>query len=163
MPGKLTKIPIREYLQNGENPPVYRLRVYPNFSPIDINIRFLIEEGWNPSDRLRFFTEVNFEGWDQPLALLITKIFQPSLIIRRYDREEDSFIHIHISQEGEIEILSNDRSFAQRYLWGLFLECPPSFHSAEELEIHEEWVRDQETYAMFLGTLHGALGWASTY
>ena len=42
---------------------------------------------------------------------------------------------------------------------GLFLECPPSFHSVDELEVVEEWVNDSQTCAMFLGLLQGALGW----
>lgn len=156
---KLTRIPISEYLTNGENPPVYRLRVHPNFSPIDINLQFIIEEGWSHGDRLRFHSEMGIKvARDHPLATLI-KNLKPHLLIRRYDREEDSFLTVHIGQDGEVEILSNDRDFAQRYLNGLFLECPPSFHSAEELEVAEDWLDDPQIYAMFLGLLHGALGW----
>lgn len=84
---------------------------------------------------------------------------KPHLLIRRYDREEDAFLVVFITQDGEIEIDSNNRNFAHRYLNGLFLECPPSFHSADELEIVDEWVEDQQICAMFLGLLHGALGW----
>jgi len=54
---------------------------------------------------------------------------------------------------------SNDREFARKYLQGLFLNCPPSYHSVEELDFIEEgWIVDKELYAMFLGLLHGALG-----
>lgn len=156
---KLARIPISEYLTDGRNPPVYRSNVHPNFSPVDINLQFIIGEGWSHADRLRFHTEMEIKvAKDHPLATLI-KNLKPHLLIRRYDREEDSFLTVLIGQDGEIEILSNDRDFAQRYLNGLFLECPPSFHSAEELEVAEEWVDDPQVYAMFLGLLHGALGW----
>lgn len=155
----LTKIPTEDYLVDGKRPPVYRMKVHPNFSPVDINIQFIIEDGWSHADRLRFHPETRIMvPKDHPLTAILTNL-QPHLLIRRYDREEDSFLTVHISQEGEIELLSNDRDFAQRYLNGLFLECRPSFHSAEELEIIDEWVDDQQVCAMFLGLLHGALGW----
>lgn len=171
-PRKLSKIPIGEYLGNGETiseqlenvnvVPVYRLMVYPDFSPIDVNIQFILEEGWGDADRLRFWTDMGADvNWDQPLALVLSPIFKPSLIIRRYVQREDVLLHVHISQEGEIEILCNDRDFARRYLRGLFLGCPPSFHTEEELWIHEEWSKDPQVYAMFLGMLHSARGWAS--
>jgi len=135
------------------------MKVRPDFSPVDINIQFIIEEGWSHADRLRFHPETKIEAdKDHPLTAILTHL-KPHLLIRRYDREEDSFLTVFISQEGEIEILSNDCNFAQRYLNGLFLECPPSFHSAEELEIVDEWIDDQQVCAMFLGLLHGALGW----
>lgn len=161
---KLTKITTRDYSSiDGKCPPVYRMKVRPNFSPIDINIQFIIEEGWSHADRLRFHPETKIKAAkDHPLAAILTNL-KPHLLIRRYDREEDSFLTAHISQEGKIEILSNDRNFAQRYLNGLFLECPPPFHSAEEIEILDEWVDDQEVCAMFLGLLHGALGWDPSY
>ena len=156
---KLTKIPTRDYSIDGKCPPVHRMKVRPDFSPVDINIQFIIEEGWSHADRLRFHPETKIEaGKDHPLTAILTDL-KPHLLIRRYDREEDSFLTVFISQEGEIEILSNDRNFAQRYLNGLFLECPPSFHSAEELEIVDEWIDDQQVCAMFIGLLHSALGW----
>ena len=160
MPSKKpTKIPICDYLTNGKHPPVYRLEVHPSFSPIDINIHFIIEEGWSHADRLRFHPETKLEvAKDNPLADVLVNL-KPHLLIRRYDRKEDSFMAMRINLNGEIEILSNDHNFAQKYLRGLFLECPPSFHSFEELEITERWVDDQETCAMFLGLLQGALGW----
>jgi HEPN domain-containing protein len=135
------------------------MKVRPDFSPLDINIQFIIEEGWSHADRLRFHPETKIEtDKDRPLTAILTNL-KPYMLFRRYDREEDSFLTVFISQEGEIEILSNDRNFAQRYLNGLFLECPPSFHSAEELEIVDEWIDDQQVCAMFIGLLHGALGW----
>lgn len=133
--------------------------MHPNFTPIDINIQFIIEEGWSQADRLRFHSDTKVKAAKgHPLTAVLANL-KPNLLIRRYDREEDSFLTASIGQNGEIEILSNDSNFAQRYLHGLFLECPPSFHSADELEINDEWVEDQQICAMFLGLLHGALGW----
>jgi len=160
---KPTKIPICDYLTNEKYPLVYRLEVHPSFSPIDINIHFIIEEGWSHADRLRFQSKMGLKvAKDNPLAAVLANL-KPHLLIRRYNREEDSFITIRINLNGKIEILSNDYNFAQKYLHGLFLECPPSFHSVEELEITEKWVNDQKTCAMFRGLLQGALGWDSSH
>ena len=71
-------------------------------------------------------------------------------------------MHINIRLEGEIEIFSNDSKFAKRYLWGLFLDCPSSFHTAKDIEIQEDWVENQQVYGLFLGMLHGALGGSSS-
>ena len=156
---KMAKYPTGDYCIEGKNPPVYRLCVRPTFSPIDINLQFIIEEGWSHADRLRFHTETQVEiAEGHPLAALLANV-KPHVLIRRYDQEEDSFMTASIGLDGKIEILSNDSDFAQRYLHGLFLECPPSFHSVEELEIIEEWVKDSQICAMFLGLLHGAFGW----
>ncbi len=76
-----------------------------------------------------------------------------------HDREEDSFITVHINLDGEIVVLSNNRDYAKRYVNRLFLECPPAFHSTDELKILEEWTDDPRICAMFLGMLSGALGW----
>lgn len=138
---------------------VFRLKAIPNFIPIDINLQFIIEEGWNIADRLRFHTRMKLEkNENHPMTDLFTSL-KPHLLIRRYDREEDSFLSIQIALDGEIDILSNDQDFAYKYLYGLFLECPPSFHSEKELQISEKWVDDPQICAMFLGLLHGALGW----
>lgn len=102
---KQTKTPTRDYSMDAKCPPVYRMKVRPNFSPVDINIQFIIEEGWSHADRLRFHTETKIKtDEDHPLAAILTNL-EPHLLIRRYDREEDSFLTVRISQEGEIEIL----------------------------------------------------------
>lgn len=155
----LTKIPTQDYSIDGKCPPVYRMKVHPNFTPIDINIQFIIEEGWSHADRLRFHSASKVKDAKGNLLTAVLANLKPHLLIRRYDREEDSFLTASISQDGDFEILSNDINFARRYLHGLFLECPPSFHSADELEIVDEWVKDPQICAMFLGLLHGALGW----
>jgi hypothetical protein len=155
-----TKISIQEYLTNEKPPPIYRLKVHSGFSPIDINLQFIIKEGWSHADRLRFHLETNIEAKkDNPLTALLENL-KPHLLIRRYDKEEDFFITIFVSLDGVIDILSTDQEIAQKYLNGLFLDCPPSFHSAEELEVKEDgWSDDRRLLAMFLGLLHGALGW----
>jgi len=159
----MTRHPIEEYRARGKSPPVYRLRARTTFSPIDVNLQFILQEGWTQADRLRFHVETSANAPDHhPLAQLLADM-KPHLLIRRYDREEDSFVAARIDLGGDIEILSNDRDFAQRYLHGLFLQCPPSFHSVEELEIAEEWTNDPETCSMFLGLVEGALGWDPTH
>jgi len=52
-----TRIPIKECLTNKKPLPVYKVKVSPTFCPIDINIQFILEEGWGQADRLRFHFE----------------------------------------------------------------------------------------------------------
>jgi len=87
------------------------------------------------------------------------KQIEPHLLIRRLDRDEDQFISIHVSVDGEIVVLSNDAEFARKCFRGIFLECPPSFHTADEFQISEEWTADDQTKARFAGMLAGAQGW----
>lgn len=159
LPERPTKIPTTDYLAERKSPPVYVLKAHPNFSPIDVNPQFIQKEEWSHGDRLRFHTQTNLNSAKNHRLTALLNNLKPHLLIRRYDAEEDSFLAATIALDGEIQLLSNDRDFAQRYLHGLFLECPPSFHSVEELEISEEWVDDPQIRAMFLGLLHGALGW----
>lgn len=155
-----TRIPIQEYLTNVKKPPVYRLKVHSGFSPIDINLQFIIKEGWSHADRLRFHLETKITARKgNPLTSLLSNL-KPHLLIRRYDIEEDFFLVISVSLDGVIDILSTDQEAAQKYLKGLFLDCPPSFHSPKELEVKEDrWSDNRQLHAMFLGLLHGALGW----
>ena len=139
---------------------MYRLRVNSEFNPIDVNLQFIIKEGWSHADRLRFHLETEIEAKKNSSLAVLLGSLKPHLLIRRYDVEEDFFVAISVSLDGVIDILSTDREAAQRYLSGLFLDCPPSFHSAKELEVVEdEWSDNQQLLAMFLGLLHGALGW----
>jgi len=153
------KIPIQDYLESEKVIPVFRLEAVPNFSPVDLNLQFVIDEGWSNSDRLRFHSKIDMdEIKDNPMTKML-KILKPHILIRRYEREEGSFLTISINLDGEMEFLSNDQTFVHKYLNGLFLECPPSFHSINDLEISEEWIEDPKVYAMFLGLLTGAIGW----
>jgi hypothetical protein len=157
----LNKIPLNDYLTEGKHHPVFILKARPGFSPIDINLQFILREGWSQADRVRFHTdtkaiiplEVN-----HPMASLLQNI-KPHLLIRRYDKEQDSFLVANISLDGEIQLQSNDRAFVQKYIQGLFLEFPPSFHTKEEMGITEDWVNDPQIQAQFMGLLQGALGW----
>lgn len=163
MEDNLNKIPIRDYTQKGKAPPVYRIEAFPSFSPVDINVQFLMEEGWGHADRMRFhpLSKVEFAE-DHPLATILSNL-DIHLFIRRYDREKGLLLTIIINREGEIEILSNHRDAANRYLEELFLECPPSFHSNDEIKINSHWVEDKQIQERFLGLLYGALGWDTSH
>jgi len=156
----LEKISIQDYLTSEEPLPVYRMRIQLQYTPLDINIQFIKEEGWNQTDRIRFHLEMEMEEKsDHPLAQLIDCV-KPHMLIRRYNREEDSFIAVSIGLDREIIVLSNDRLYAQKYIPGLILNCPPSFHSMDEIEVIEEgWLEDETVIAYFMGLLMGAIGW----
>jgi len=156
----LEKIPTQDYTTSEEPLPVYRVIIHPYVTPVDINIQFIMEEGWNQTDRLRFHTEMKIPVEKKhPLSEMIEQI-QPHLLLRRYDIEEDSFIAISIFIDGEINILSNDKEYSKNYLTGLFLNFPPGFYTRDQLQFIEEgWVVDGNICAMFSGMLMGAIGW----
>lgn len=150
-----------EQYANPENAPsVFRLHVRPKFSPLDINVAFLARTGWQQSsDRIRFHGESTAQiESDHPLAEVI-RAMQPHLLIRRLDRAEDRFASVHVTVNGEVTVLSNDSNFARSFFAGVFLDCPPSFHTWDDLEVTEEWVSDEYVKGMFAGMLAGALGW----
>lgn len=154
------KQPLITYLESPNGTPVFSLRAKPNFSPLDINVAFLEKTGWNQSvDRLRFhLIQDSSNSSHHPLARMLEKV-APHILVRRLDRDEDQFVSVQASVDGEIVILSNDTDFARSFFAGLFLECPPSFHTFEEFEISEGWLTDSETKALFAGMLAGAFGW----
>lgn len=155
-----TKYPLTSYSGSTLDSPVFRLRAKATFSPLDVNLAFLARSGWNQSvDRLRFHLQLSQNApSEHPLAKVVGRI-EPHVLIRRLVRDEDRFVSIHASVEGEIVVLSNDAEFAREFLRGAFLECPPSFHTLGEFEVTEEWGTDVETKAFFAATLAGALGW----
>ena len=153
------KYPTGDYLVEGNTTPVYRLRVKPTFSPLDINLQFIQEEGWSTADRLRFHYASDLRPPAEHPFTAVLEQLEPHLIIRRYGREEDSFVSVRLFLNGDVQALSNDSEFARRYVRGLLLECPPSFHGEDEMEWNEEWVDDPVTRSMFMGLLQGALGW----
>ena len=140
--------------------PVFCLHAKASFSPLDINLAFLARSGWNQSiDRLRLHAENPSEAPAvQPLAQVLGWL-RPHLLIRRLDRDEDRFAAVHASISSEITVFSNDSEFASALLAGIFLECPPSFHTLDEFETTEDWKTDDQTRALFAGMLTGALGW----
>ena len=155
------RIPTQDYLECKKPISIYNIKVKPNFTPVDINLQFIIEEGWSNADRFRFHAKMPKIKTKNEAMNTILRNIQSHLLIRRYDKAQDSFISIHVSMDGTFEIFSNDEEFAHKYLEGLFLEFPPSFHSIEDLQFTAEWVNKAETYYSFLGLLQGALGWDS--
>lgn len=156
---RTSKYPLSSYADPTSGVRVFCLRAKPAFSPLDLNVAFLARAGWNQSvDRLRFhiYQEPN-ASTGHPLAQALN--LDPHLLIRQLDRDEDRFVSIQVSVEGEIIALSNDPEFARSFFGGLFLECPPSFHTSEEFEVSEEWRTDDETKGLFGGMLAGAFGW----
>src|SRR5215475_1554744 len=149
-----------QHTDPGKAPPFFQLHVRPSFSPLDINIAFLGRTGWQQStDRIRFHTESSTpKASTHPLAEVL-HTFKPHLLIRRLDQPEDHFASIHITVEGEVIVWSNDANFAHRFFAGVFLDCPPAFHTWDDISIVEEWVDDPQAKAMFAGLLAGAFGW----
>jgi len=140
--------------------PVFSLHAKPQFSPLDVNVAFLFRSGWNQSvDRLRFHIQQDSKiPAGHPMARVMSQ-FDPHLLIRRLDRDEGCFISVHASVQGEIVVLSNHAEFARGCFRGIFLECPPSFHTLDEFEVTEEWKDDDQTKGLFAGMLAGAQGW----
>jgi Domain of unknown function (DUF4145) len=155
-----THYTLEQYTNPKGPPPVFLLRVRPSFSPLDINIAFLARTGWlQSSDRLRFHHESAAQRpSDHPLGEVLREM-QPHLLIRRLDRAEDSFASVHITIDGEVTVFSNGSNFARSFFAGVFLDCPPSFHTWDDVEVVEEWVDEAQVKAMFAGLLAGALGW----
>lgn len=155
-----SQYPLSSYADSASRTPVFCLRAKPNFSPLDVNVAFLLRSGWNQSvDRLRFHVHHATDApRDHPLAQAISGM-EPHLLIRRLDRDEDSFASVQASVNGEIVVLSNNAEFAHTYFRGIFLECPPSFHSSNDFEITEDWLTEDVTKALFAGMLAGAQGW----
>ena len=155
-----SKYELAAYADPKSAAPVFRLRASPEFTPLDVNVAFLAQTGWNQSvDRLRFHARgASAIGPDDPLARVVTR-FEPHLLIRRLDKDEDRFASVHAYVDGDIVVLSNDADFALLLFQGIFLECPPSFHTFGEVKITEEWLADGETKALFAGMLAGAQGW----
>jgi Domain of unknown function (DUF4145) len=155
-----SKYPLSSYADPASASKVFSLSANAYFSPLDVNVAFLARSGWNQSaDRLRFHVEHDSQiGAAHPMAEIMRRL-EPHLLIRRLDRDEDSFVCVQASLKGRILVLSNDAEFARSWLRGIFFEVPPSFHTADEFEISEDWKGDPEIKALFAGMLAGAQGW----
>jgi hypothetical protein len=155
-----SRYPLSSYADPASASKVFFLSADAHFTPLDMNVAFLARSGWNQSaDRLRFHVKHDSKiAPEHPLAEIMSRL-EPHLLIRRLDRDEDSFVSVQASLEGQILVLSNDAEFARGWLRGIFIEVPPSFHTADEFEITEEWKADPETKAFFAGMLAGAQGW----
>jgi hypothetical protein len=103
--------PLSGYAESS-GAPVFSLRAKPHFSPLDVNVAFLFRAGWNQSvDRLRFHIEQDSKlPEDHPVARVVNHL-DPHLLIRRLDRDEDRFISLRASVQGEIVLLSQPRRF----------------------------------------------------
>ncbi|MDQ3175121.1 MAG: hypothetical protein M3Q91_15680 [Acidobacteriota bacterium] len=93
-----------------------------------------------------------------PLAELLSSV-PPHLMLRRYTREEDSFAVIRVFLDGCIQTLSNDTEFAKKYLRGVFLEAPPSFHTEDEPEKYQERSRRSGDYTNLEQVSQSSSGW----
>jgi hypothetical protein len=153
-----TRYPTSEYLSDAaQGPPFVRLELQPDFLPVDINLLFVSRQGWSPGDRLRISLAPP-PSQSGRMGEILGKI-PPHVLLRRYDRQLDSFISIRFLMDGRIVVESNDATFAKDYIRGTLLDCPPSFHTESEIHLRESWVNTTSDRAMFIGMLTGALGW----
>jgi HEPN domain-containing protein len=157
---KVVKIPLDTYKDYGKaRLRVFRITAKPKSAPIDFNLAVLFEKaGWQPSDRFRFWYAQDFKEIDNPL--LSTLANSPAhILIRKLDREEDSFCICRILLDGCIEILSNDEDYASTFFTDLFVNVPPTLYTLRNWGIRRKWVNDATSVGMFSGSLAGALGW----
>ena len=155
-----THYKLEQYANPKDAPPVFQLQIRPGFSPLDINVAFLTRTGWQQSnDRIRFHSKSETQPRSgHPLGGVL-RAMQPHLLIRRLDRAEDHFASVHVALNSEVAVFSNDSNFARRFFAGVFLNCPPSFHTWDDVEVVEKWVDEEQVKGMFAGLLAGALGW----
>lgn len=153
-------MPLENYFASDPKKSVFVLQGIPDFSPLDINIKFLLARGWSvATDRLRFHTETKLDvNQTHPMAAIL-KSMKAHLLIRKLDKEEDYFIGVQIYIDGHITIMSNDQTRTNEYLTGIFLGIPPAFQSTDQVKVESGWTDDTSTFAMFCGMLHGAYGW----
>jgi hypothetical protein len=121
------KVFLNDYLTSDKPLPVFAVRIKPNFNPIDINLKFLMEEGWTNADRFRFHFKQEFKETKSEIMNELFSQIKPHILIRKYDKPEDCFLTIQVNLDGTFNILSNDEAFADKYLKGLFLEFPHPF------------------------------------
>jgi len=158
---ELVKLPSQDYTTSEKQLPIYRVLFHSEVTPVDLNLQFIIEEGWNQTDRLRFHSDIEIPVDEEQPLFEILKAREPHILLRRFNIEEDSFIAVSIFMNGDITILSNNKEYTQKYVSGLFLNFPPRFYTSDQFEIIEEgWIEDEMVCAMFCGMLMGALGWA---
>jgi len=147
--------------ENKRKQRIFSILAEPSFSPIDFNLRSLVEKrGWGPSDRFRFWFVTESQEIENPLLEALVNR-EPHLLIRKIDVEEDSFCHCEISLSGNIKIYSNDDEYAKHFFSDVFTNTPPSFHKQKAWKTESKWIKDNTSITFFLGSLHGALGWIS--
>lgn len=157
---KVGKIPLDAYKDyEKERLKVFKITAKSKSTPIDFNLAALFEKaGWQPSDRFRFWYVQDFKEIDnQLLSALINA--PPHILMRKLDREEDSFCICRILLDGCIEIFSNGEDYASAFFTDLFVNVPPTFYKLRNWEVRKKWVKDVTSVSMFSGSLAGALGW----
>ncbi len=157
-----TRYSTADYSSADNAVPFLRITLEPQFVPSDINLLFLARKGWSAGDRLRIALKPATLPDGHPLAAILAAVV-PHVLLRRYDRDEDAFVAFTFTLDSKIVVDTNDREFGWRYIEGLLLECPPSFHTKDELSAQESWISDTSKRARFLGMLQGALGWDSSH
>jgi HEPN domain-containing protein len=122
----------------------------------------LSQQGWTAADRVRLHLPRKDRGAPEghPMGQLLRDM-PPHILVRKYDRDEGVIVVLHFYFDGKITGFTNNEAYGVTFLKKLLLECPPSFHGEPELSIDCEWSTDENLRAMFLGLLHGALGWDS--
>ncbi len=83
-----TRYDLERYQGHAQAPPFFRLRATPTFSPVDINVAFLLRSGWTQAvDRLRLHITAARDviSKSHPLAKLIGSL-EPHLLVRCLDR-----------------------------------------------------------------------------
>lgn len=152
------KIPLNSFSEKTQNLEVFELKAKATFTPIDFNIFALTETmNWSLSDRMRFWYPLKKEE-KLPERFAMFDV-GPHLLLRKLDREDDSFCLCHVSLDGEVLIRSNDSNYAEEFFIKVFVNVPPSFHELSEWEISKQWIQDPEIVAFFCGSLDGAMGW----
>jgi HEPN domain-containing protein len=152
-------IPLAEYSPGlSKRQKIFQIIAKPDFSPIDFNIKLLVDKkGWGLSDRFRFWFVTDYQLVSgTSLEKLINP--EPHISIRKLDIEEDCFCHCEISLDGNVKIHSNDSQYAEDFFSDLFINFPPSFHTPRKWKTKRKWIKDEYLVAFFVGSLQGALG-----
>lgn len=159
---KASHTPLTKYaFGSGKRQEIFQILAEPTFSPIDFNLESLVErKGWGPSDRFRFWFIKERQQLDNPLLEKLVNL-EPHILIRKLDAEEDCFCHCEISLNGNVKVYSNDTKYARDFFTDIFTGLPPSFHKPKEWKMRSRWIKDKTSLAFFIGSLQGALGWAS--
>lgn len=85
---------------------IFQIVAEPMFSPIDFNLKSLVERrGWGPSDRFRFWFVKERQQLNNPLLEKLVNP-EPHFLIRKLDAEEDFFCHCEISLNGNVTFFS---------------------------------------------------------
>ena len=152
------KIALASFHGKAQGLEVFELKAKPGFAPIDLNLFALTETmDWSLSDRMRFwYVQADDEKLPETVGIFNVS---PHLLLRRLDKEEDTFCHCRVNMDGEVVIWSNDSDYAEHFFGKVFVNVPPSFHEIQDWGISRQWLDAPSIVAMFTGSLAGAIGW----